>query len=201
MYGSWYIKHVRQNFLSFWAISSKSKFWKNEKSSRKCFHLHKCTINDNHMIYGSWDINCNRQIFLVIFGFFCPFTPQKWKYHKLKKKKTPGDIIILHKCSKNHGHRLYCFWDMVCAGCNCYFSYWTIFYTFTPLTGRKIKISKNWKKYLEISSFYTNVPKIMIIGYAVPEIWHMMDVIIIFLGYFLPFYYPNRQKNENVRKN
>ena len=87
MYGSWYIKHVRQNFLSFWAISSKSKFWKNEKSSRKCFHLHKCTINDNHMIYGSWDINCNRQIFLVIFGFFCPFTPQKWKYHKLKKKK------------------------------------------------------------------------------------------------------------------
>ena len=41
----------------------------------------------------------------------------------------------------------------------------------------------------------------MIIDYTVPEIWHMMDVIIIFLGYFLPFYHPNRQKNENVKKN
>ena len=36
------------------------------------------------------------------------------------------------------------------------------------------------KKHLEISSFYTSVPKIMIIGYTVPEIWHMVDVIVIF---------------------
>ena len=28
----------------------------------------------------------------------------------------------------------------------------------------------------------------------------MMDVIIILLGYFLPFYSPNSQKNENVKK-
>ena len=40
----------------------------------------------------------------------------------------------------------------------------------------------------------------MIIDYTVPEIWHMTDVIIIFLGYFLPFYPPNSQKNENIRK-
>ena len=23
-------------------------------------------------------------------------------------KKTPGDIVILHKCTKNHAHMLYC---------------------------------------------------------------------------------------------
>ena len=40
----------------------------------------------------------------------------------------------------------------------------------------------------------------MIIGYTVPDRWRMMDVIIIFLGYFLPFYPPNSQKNENIRK-
>ena len=53
---------------------------------------------------------------------------------------------------------------------------------------------------MEIPSFYTNVPKIMIIGYTVPEIWRMTDVIIIFLGYFLPFYLPKSWKNENVKK-
>ena len=151
MYGSWYMKHDRQNFLSFWAIfypfiflqSRKSKFWKNEKSSRRYYHLHNCTINDNHMLYGSWDINCNRQIFFVIFGHFLPFYPPN-----------------------------------------------------SP----KNEISQNWKKLLEISSFYTNVPKTMIIGYTVPEIWSMTDVIIIIMGNFLPFYPSNSQKNENVKK-
>ena len=38
------------------------KTWK--KTPRDFIILHKCTINDNHMTYGSWDINCNRQIFL-----------------------------------------------------------------------------------------------------------------------------------------
>ena len=38
---------------------------------------------------------------------------------------------------------------------------------------------------MEISSFYTIVPTIMIIGYNVPEIWHVTDVIVIFhLGLF-----------------
>ena len=33
---------------------------------------------------------------------------------------------------------------------------------------------------LEISSFYTILPKIIVIGYTVPETWRVMDVIIIF---------------------
>ena len=44
----------------------------------------------------------------------------------------------------------------------------------------KIKNSKKWKKLKGISSFYTSVPKIKIIGYIVPEIWHVTDVIIMF---------------------
>ena len=130
---------------------------------------------------------------LAIFWPFTNLTAQKMKISQ-NWKKAPGDITLVHKCTKYHNHRLYCSWDMVCAGCNCYFSLWTTFYPFTPLTARKMKISKNWKKYLEISSSYTNVPKIMIIGYTVPEIWWMMDVIIIFLGYFLPFYPTNSGK-------
>ena len=53
---------------------------------------------------------------------------------------------------------------------------------------------------MEISSFYTSVPKIMIICYTVPEIWRMMDVIAIYiLGYTFPFFLPNSPKNENFK--
>ena len=57
-----------------------------------------------------------------------------------------GDIIILHKYAKNHEYMLYCSLDMAHTGCNCYFSFWAIFFPFTSLTtAQKIKI-KNKKK-------------------------------------------------------
>ena len=46
------------------------------------------------------------------------------------------------------------------------------------------------KKRPEISSFYTSVAKIMIIGYTLPKIWHMTDVFVILfwaISIFLPF--------------
>ena len=64
---------------------------------------------------------------------------------KLKKKKIPGDII-LHKCTKNHDHMLYCSWDMVCDKCNFYFSFWANFCFFTLLKAWKFRIFKNEKK-------------------------------------------------------
>ena len=76
---------------------------------------------------------------------------------------------------------LYCSWDMAYDRCKYYFSFsFFIFCPFTPPTAQKIKISKKWKKHLEMSSFYTSVPKIMIICYTVPEIWCMMDITVIF---------------------
>ena len=72
-------------------------------------------------------------------------------------------------------------------------------YPFTPLTARKMKTTK-MKKHLEISSFYTSVPKFMIIRYTVPEMWRVTDVIVIFiLGYTFPFYPSNSPKNENFK--
>ena len=72
-----------------------------------------------------------------------------------------GDIIILHKCTKSHDHMLHCSWDTIRDGCNSYFSFWAIFCPFTPLTIQKNQNVKKMKKRLEISSFYTCVPKIM----------------------------------------
>ena len=52
--------------------------------------LHKCTINDNYMIYGFWDMKCNRYVFLS-FGpfFFLPFNESlKNENFKTDEKNT-----------------------------------------------------------------------------------------------------------------
>ena len=35
-------------------------------------HTYMCTINENHMIYGSWNIRCNRQKFFSLWAIFYP---------------------------------------------------------------------------------------------------------------------------------
>ena len=96
------------------------------------------------MMYGSSDMECIRQNFLSFWTIFCTFIPLTTRKIKILKKlkKPPGDIIILHKCTKNHDHMLYCSLDMARNGFNCYFSFWAIFYPFTSLTVQKIKILK-----------------------------------------------------------
>ena len=175
---------------------------KRKKTPRDIIISQRCTKNHDHMLYCSWDMACD----VYNYFSFCPFTLLRTQKVKIKKKmkEKPGDIIILHKCTKNHDHMLYCSWDMVCDRCN-YFSLWAIFCPFTsvcylvpeiwcvkdviviihfglffallppPLIAWKIKISKKWKKSLEISSFYKCVPKIMIRWCMVPKIWCTTD--------------------------
>ena len=56
--------------------SRKSKFWKIKKTPGDIIILHTCTLNDSHMMYGSWDMECNGQNFFVILGHFLPFYPR-----------------------------------------------------------------------------------------------------------------------------
>ena len=145
MYGSWDTEHDRDNFLSFWTIfyvftprthPKNQNFEKMKKSHRDIIILQICSINDSHMMYGSWNMECNRQNFLSIWTVFCPFTPLTTQKLKIleKMEKLPGDIIILNKCTINDNHMMYCFWDM----------------KLPPLTTQKIKILKNCKTLLEI---------------------------------------------------
>ena len=100
-------------------------------------------------------------------GFYLPNNPKNQHFEKIKK--VPEDITILQKSTKNHDHMLYCSLHMTGDGCNCYFSFWVIFPLLpSPLPAihslrvPKIKMKKKWKKYVEISSFYTCVPKITV---------------------------------------
>ena len=76
----------------------KQKFEKRKKKPGDIIILHLRTANDNHMIYGSWDMERNRQNFFSLWTTFCPFTPwhpENQNFDKMKKR--PEDIIILQK--------------------------------------------------------------------------------------------------------
>ena len=94
-------------------------------------------------------------------------------------------------------------WDI---NCNCnrqiFFVILGHFFAFLPPNSPKNQNFQKWEKHLEISSFYTSVPKNMIIGYTVPEICHVTDIIVIFhFGLFLALFYPaNTLKYENLKK-
>ena len=61
-----------------------------------------CTINNNHMMYVP-EISSMRDRIFCHFGPFLsllpPNNPKYQNFEKMKKKKTPGDIIILHMCT------------------------------------------------------------------------------------------------------
>ena len=137
-----------------------------------------------------------------ILGYFLPFyLPNSPKNHNLEKvKKSPGYIIILHMCTKNHDHMLHCSWDMVRDGCN-YFSFWAIFRPFSPPKALKIEILQKWKNCLEISSFYISVPKIMISWCTVLGIWWTTDLIISHFGILFALLPPLKPKISKFWKN
>ena len=98
-------------------------------------------------MYGSGDIKPNRLIFLSFWAIFCHFfypcnSPKNQNIYKRKKKKNAWIYHHFTQVYQNHNPRLYCSWDMAHDGCN-YFSFWTIFCSFTA---EKIKISKKMKK-------------------------------------------------------
>ena len=151
VYGFWYIKHNRQIFLSFWAIfcpfyppnnPENQNFEKMKETPGDIIILHMSTINENHMMYDSWDMECDRQNVFSSWVIFCPFTPPNSpKNENIKKnEKTPGDIIILHKCTKDHIHMLYCSLDLTQYTSKFYFSFWANFCSFTPNSQKKSKL-------------------------------------------------------------
>ena len=62
-------------FLPFYPptpnIPKNQNFKKLKKKPWGIIILHMCTINDNHMMYGSWDIECDGQIYLSFWTIFC----------------------------------------------------------------------------------------------------------------------------------
>ena len=69
-----------------------------------------------------------------------PKNPKNQNFEEMKKKA--GDIIILHKLTKNHNHMRYRSWDTEWENS---LSLWVIFYPFNPPKDPKNQKSKFWK--------------------------------------------------------
>ena len=75
--------------------TQKIKLWKKWKKYQMSSQVYQKPRSYDvcFLIYGGWQTEI-----CVILGHFLPFYPTK----------MPGDIIILHKCTRNHDHMLYC---------------------------------------------------------------------------------------------
>ena len=75
-------------------------FEKMKKMPGVIITLHKCTINDNHMMYGSWDMKPNRNKFLSFWPNFCPFysinNPKNQNFGKMKTMSGSIPKIAWH---------------------------------------------------------------------------------------------------------
>ena len=100
--------------------------------------LNMCTKNLDDMIYSFYISMLRYSVWQTEIGNYGPFSallpPIKTRKIRILKKwkKSPKDIILLHKCTKNHDHMLHCSCDIVRDGYKCYFSFWAIFCPFTP---------------------------------------------------------------------
>ena len=102
-YRAWRTKFfvVLDHFLLFYTPSNSKiqnlKKWR--KMSRDVIILHMGIINDNHMMYGSWDMEHDGQKFLSFWAIFCTFIPLMiWKIKILKKWKHHLEILSLYTC-------------------------------------------------------------------------------------------------------
>ena len=154
MHASWDTDHDKM-ILSFWAIyllfyfmAQKIKILKKWKKKTGWRYLRMCTINEEHVMYSSWDMEYKRQKVFVILNQFSPFylleNPENQNFEKMKK--IPGDIIILYLGTIYDNHMTLGSWDMECYKQEFLVILGHFVLPFYFLTTHKIKILKKWKK-------------------------------------------------------
>ena len=131
------------------------------------------------MIYISWNKECDYGTFSALSS-----TPKKPKNQNLKK--IAGDIIILHKYTKNHSHVRHSSWYTEWDRQN-YLSFWATFCPFYTLSTQK---NQNFKK-MKIAS-----GDVIILHICTKNHNHMMYAswdmewdtqFFVILGHFCPF--------------
>ena len=91
----------RTIFLLFYPSNNpkNQNFEKMKKLPGDIIILHICIINGNHMMYGSWNMEHDRQNFSSFWTIFCTFIPwTTWKIKILKKWKHHLKILSLYTC-------------------------------------------------------------------------------------------------------
>ena len=156
----------------------KLKFGKNvKKVSGDIILLHMCTINEDHMMYSSWDIRHDGQSFWHFGPFDPPSNPKNLNFEKLKN--IPGDIITLHLCTTDGNYMMYGFWDIEHDRHSfCHFGLFLALLTPTPKQPKKSKFWTNEKKKRgDIIILHKCIINDNHMMYGVPEKWSVTDII------------------------
>ena len=152
IYGSWDVRCDWHKVLSFCIIfypfsplaTWKIKILKLKEAPGHITILHICTINDNHMMHGSWDMEHDRQNFLSFWTIYCPFTPLttwKMKIKKKKRRKKRLDISSFYNSASKIMIICYTVPEIWCVtNVIVIFAFLAIFCPIIPLTAHKIKI-------------------------------------------------------------
>ena len=158
--------------------------------------LNLCPTNDNHMMYGSWDTEHDRQNFLSFWAIFLPFQHPPYQPGKLKFwTNEKNQLKISFHTYVYHEWKSYDYnsWDMK-RGRQNFLSFWATFCPFTTLTTSKIKILKKIKKLpgdiIILHLCTTNDNKM-----HVPEILSTTGKIFCHFVHFLPCQPPNNPEN------
>ena len=94
-------------FFAFLPLNNpkNQNFVKMEKPPGDIIILHRCDLNENHMMYSFWDTERDRQKFLSFWTSFCtlllsPLPPSltTWKTKILKKWKYCLELLSLYTC-------------------------------------------------------------------------------------------------------
>ena len=151
------------HFLPFYPPNNpkNQNFEKMRKTPGNIITLQLCTTNDNHMMYGSWDMKCDRWNFLTFWTIFCSFIVLTIRKIKILKKWERPLAISSFYTNVSKMTIIWCIVAEIWSATDriiCHFG--LVIALSPPLTTQKIKIfTKTKTKHLEMLSFYTRVPK------------------------------------------
>ena len=141
---------IMGHFSPFYHLLSskpnKSEIWRNEEKEKNCWRYHHFTYvyqKHNHMRYGSWNTEWDRQNILSSLVIFYPLLPAKSKFWKNEK----SNCICYHFTHVYHKSWSYDICFLRYKARQDFLSFWAIFCPLTLLTTRKIKILKKWHKH------------------------------------------------------
>ena len=170
-----------------------------------------CTINANHMMYGSWDMKHDKQncYFGLFFAILPPWQPEKPKFWKIEKNswRYYHFTLVNHKWQSNNVWFLrYWAWQTYS------FCHFGPFFALLPPNNPKYQNFEKIEKtlgYIIILYMCAHVYDIsgtihymtvIIISCMVPEISSVTDRILCHFGHFLPIYPLKTRKIKILEK-
>ena len=106
--------------------------------------LHMCTINQDHMMYGSWYIMCKGEFFVSL-DYFLPFDPHNNPKNKNFEKNKKNLWTYYHFALVQHKWQSFNVWFVrYQVQLTEIFVILGYFLHFTVLTAQKIKISRKY---------------------------------------------------------